>query len=63
MTTPDLMTTAQAAELLDRPVRTVQYWAATGRLVPALKAPGVNGVQFFDRAAVEALAEAEKARA
>lgn len=55
MKSPSLLTTAETADALGKSVRTVQYYVQTGRLVPALQAPGINGAYFFDAATVEAL--------
>ena len=41
------------AELGIRP-STLSRWVASGRITPALKAPGRRGVMFFTRAAVDA---------
>lgn len=49
MISPSLMTTAETAALLGKSVRTVQWYAKTGRLVAALQAPGINGAMFFRR--------------
>lgn len=55
MKAPTLLTTAETAALLGKSVRTVQYYARTGLLTPALQAPGINGALFFDSEDVEAL--------
>lgn len=52
-TTGDLITTAQAADLLGVTVAWVNKLAASGRLPVAQKLPGRTGAYLFDRAAVE----------
>lgn len=47
-----LLTAAQVADLLDVPLRTVQYWAATGRIPHAQKLPGKTGAFLFEKDAV-----------
>ena len=59
MTThPDLIPTAQVAEIFGCDVRTVHRMVADGRLVPAIKAPGKRGAYLFRRADVFAAAVA-----
>lgn len=41
---------------MDRPLRTVQYWATTGRLPVALKLPGLTGAYLFRPEDVDAAA-------
>lgn len=53
---PELVSTAQAAAILNRHVRSVHRLIATGALVPAVKIPGKTGAYLFNRADVEALA-------
>lgn len=53
MTAPDLMTAAQAAEVLGCSQRTVARMAEDGRLTPALKLPGETGAYLFEPAEVE----------
>lgn len=57
MPNPDLLSTAEVADLRRVHVRTVHRWVATGRLTPALKLPGGTGAYLFNRSDVEALAE------
>lgn len=52
----DLLTTAQAAEILGKTPRTVQRMVAAGLLTPATTLPGKTGAHLFDRAEVERLA-------
>lgn len=55
----DLIGTAEAARILDRSHRTIHRLVQTGDLTPALVAPGGRaGVFLFNRADVEALAQA-----
>lgn len=49
----DLLTTAQAAEIVGKSVPTVNRWAAEGVLTPAHKLPGRTGAYLFERAEVE----------
>lgn len=56
---PDLITTAEVAEILGKSVPTVNRWAAEGRLQPAQKLPGQRGAYLFRRADVEALMDTE----
>lgn len=50
-----LLTTREAAELLGVAPQTIARWVESGRLVPTLRAPGLRGAMFFERAAVDAL--------
>jgi hypothetical protein len=52
----DVITAAQAAELLGENVRTVQRRARDGAY-PAFKLPGATGAYVFDRGDVVAIAE------
>ena len=56
---PDLITVAEAADLLNCHRSTIARYVAAGTL-EATKLPGRTGAYLFDRAAVEALA-AERA--
>ena len=58
--TTDLLTTAQAAEVLGVSVATVHRMEADGELPVALKVTGLRGPKFFNRDAVEAIAAARK---
>lgn len=51
----ELLTTAQAAELLGRRRQTIRNYVQSGRLVPAQKLPASTGTYLFRRADVEAL--------
>lgn len=56
--TTELLSTAEAAELLQRDRSTVTRWVQSGRLTAALRTPG--GVLLFRRSDIEALlAEAQ----
>lgn len=57
----DLITTRQAAERLGVTVSTVSRWAASGKLVPALRLEGLRGPMWFRPADVDALATQEQA--
>ena len=52
---PALISSKEAAELLNEDARTVQRKAKTGEY-PAQKLPGLRGSYVFDRDAIEALA-------
>jgi len=52
-----LITTAEAASILGRPIATVNRWALSGRLVPVTQLPGRTGARLYRRADVEALAK------
>lgn len=59
----DLVTTAQAAEIVGRSVATVNRWAAEGQiLVPAFQFPQHKGARMFRRADVEAIAATQAER-
>lgn len=58
----DLLTTAEAAKLLRRPVGTVNRWAKDGELREAAKLPGRTGSRLYRRSDVEALAERKPAK-
>jgi excisionase family DNA binding protein len=49
----DLLTTAQAAEILGKSVPTVNRWAAEGVLSPVQKLPGRTGAYLFTRDEIE----------
>lgn len=53
---PDLVGTAQAAEILGVSVATVNRWALSGRLEPVVEIPGRTGARLFLRSDVEELA-------
>jgi predicted site-specific integrase-resolvase len=53
----DLLTTSEAADLAGVAVSTFHGWVYAGRIVPAMKAPGLRGAKFFRRSDVEALME------
>lgn len=57
MTTPDEITTRQAAEALQVTPRTVARWIKDGKL-PARKVPGYNGPYLIDPAALAELGAA-----
>lgn len=52
----ELISTAEAAEILRRDVRTIHRWVESGRLTPAYKAPGIRGVRLFNRSDIDTLA-------
>jgi len=61
VTTDDLITSAEAATILDVDRSTLTRWSdpkvpdAERRLTPVLRAPGSTGAKFFRRADVERL--------
>jgi excisionase family DNA binding protein len=57
----DLLTTAQVAELLGIPVRTLNRMAERGDLKPALTLAGDRGARLYRRADIEALAATQEA--
>lgn len=50
------LSTAEAAELLDRSIKTVSRWARTGQLPYERKLPGRTGSYLFRRDQVAAVA-------
>lgn len=54
---PALVTSAQACEELGIDRSTLSRWVASGRIEPALKAPGARGSFFFDPAEVRRVKE------
>ena len=56
MTHPDLIPTVEVARIYGCDVRTVHRMVAAGRLVPAIKAPGLRGALMFRRGDVLAAA-------
>lgn len=59
---PDLLTTAEAAEVLGVTVATINRWAVSGRLPVAHKLPGRTGANLYRREDVERV-EAERGSA
>lgn len=53
-----LISVSEVSRILDRPTRTVKEQAKRGVLPTVGKLPGLTGAYLFDRAAIEALAEA-----
>lgn len=49
MPTPDLIPTAEVARIYGCDVRTVHRMVESGRLTPAIKAPGQRGAMLFRR--------------
>lgn len=47
--TTDLITTAEAADILGVTVSTVNRWAVAGRIAIAVQGPGRRGVRMFRR--------------
>ena len=56
MDTDQLITAAQAAQILGRGVSTVHRYHEIGRLPAAAKLPGLTGAKLFDRKVVERFA-------
>lgn len=46
---PDLVSTAEAARLLNCHVRTIHRLVVSGELAPAAKVPGLTGAYLFRR--------------
>lgn len=57
MPNPDLIPTADAAQILGCHVRTVHRFVESGDLKPAVRMPGLRGALMFRRADVERLAK------
>lgn len=55
MAEPALVSTSEAADLLQTTVATINRWAASGKLPVAMKLPGRTGAHLFRREDVEAL--------
>ena len=54
MTSPaTLLTSAEVCERLGIDRSTLSRWVQTGRIAPAMKAPGLRGAYFFTDAEVE----------
>lgn len=56
-TTEQLLSTAEAAELLDKDRSTITRWVQSGRLEPAHRTSG--GMLLFTRDAIDAAANSE----
>lgn len=56
MSQPDLVGTAEAAELLGVSVRTIHRMTVKGLITPSIKFPGQTGGYLFERADVLDLA-------
>ena len=52
-----LLTTKEAATALGVAPQTIARWVDTGKLTPALRAPGVRGPMFFRDQDIDALKE------
>lgn len=53
--TSQLISSAEAAEILNYHVATINRMVAAGKLTPAIKLPGKTGAYLFNRADIEAL--------
>ena len=60
---PPLISTAEAAAILDCHVRTIHRLVEAGRLAPAAKVPGRTGAYLFNRADVVAIADTDRGAA
>jgi predicted site-specific integrase-resolvase len=60
MTDSDLISTAEAADILRANVATVNRWASSGVLAVAIQAPGRTGTRLYRRSDVEALAASRR---
>lgn len=56
MTPTDLISAAEAAELLNTPVNTFNRWVAAGRITPAHVMPGRTGARLYSRAEIARIA-------
>lgn len=56
ITEPELITTAQAAEVSGKNWRTIIRLVERGQLEPAQKLPGLRGAYLFRQSDIEALA-------
>lgn len=54
----DHLSTAQVAEELQVSVATVNRWAVSGRLTPALQVPGITGARLYSPDDVERMRQA-----
>ena len=64
MQTPDLITSPQAAEMLNCSTRTIHRLVTAGKLIPFMVVPvGPHGAFTFERADIEALASLPTRRA
>lgn len=53
-----LLTTAEVAGRLEVSPHTINRWVNSGRITPAVQAPGIRGPRFFTAEAVEQLQDA-----
>lgn len=51
-----MITTAEAARRLGISVPTLNKWARTGKITPAIKAPGLRGARMYDEEHIASLA-------
>lgn len=56
MTNIDLISTKEVCRILDKDKATIGRWVKTGKLVPAYRGEGPNGIMLFNRPDIEALA-------
>ena len=61
MTLNDLLGTKEVAEIMGTNRTTINRWVDSGRIKP-VGSVGKRGIRVFDRAEIEALAEAEGAK-
>jgi len=52
----DLISSRDAAEILNCDVRTISRWSQEGKLPVAVQVPGYRGARLFERSVVEELA-------
>jgi excisionase family DNA binding protein len=57
---PDLIGTAEAAQVLGIDRSTLSRWTKDGRITPALQLPAHKGAYLYHRADVEALLEPDE---
>lgn len=56
MTDIDLISTKEACRILNKDKSTLGRWIKAGKLTPAFKGDGPNGIMLFQRTDIEALA-------
>lgn len=61
VTSSDLLSTRDVAEMKNVTTTTVARWVAAGRLTPVLRLPGIRGAMFFTPSDVAALDVADEA--
>lgn len=57
MTNIDLISTKDACRILDKDKATLGRWVRDGKITPAYKGDGKNGIMLFNRKDIEKLAK------